>query len=47
MVDGGGHVIVPAQEVLEVQHKHRCGQAGKISLVFTECNNPYKFWDYT
>lgn len=24
VVDGGGEVIVPSQEVLEVQHKHSC-----------------------
>lgn len=26
VVDGSGQVIIPLQEVLEVQHKHRCGQ---------------------
>lgn len=26
VVDGGGKVIVPSQEVLEVQHKHSCTQ---------------------
>ena len=30
VVDGSGQVIVPLQEELEVQHKHSCGQAGKM-----------------
>ena len=29
VVDGSGQVIVPVQEVLEVQHKHSCGEAEK------------------
>lgn len=32
VIDGSGQVIVPVQEVPEVQHQHRCGQAGHQTL---------------
>ena len=37
VVDGGGQVIVPEQEVLEVQHEYSCGQVGEILLI-SQCN---------
>lgn len=35
VIDGGGQVIVPEQEVPEVQHQHRCGKSSVISAIFT------------
>lgn len=32
MVDGGGEVIVPPQEVLEVQHQHGYRQGGRAKM---------------
>lgn len=31
VIDGGGQVIVPAQEIPEVQHQDSCGQGGILS----------------
>lgn len=31
VIDGGGKVLLPEQEVLEVQHQHRCGTSSEAA----------------
>lgn len=39
VVDGGSQVIVPAQEVLEVQHKDSCVQAKRMLVLILQYIN--------
>lgn len=34
VIDGGGQVIVPQQEVPEVQNQHRCGKSSESALQY-------------
>lgn len=39
VIDGCGEVLLPEQEVLEVQHQHRCGKSSVSSATLTHTVN--------
>lgn len=39
VIDGCGKVLLPEQEVLEIQHQHRCGKSSVSSATLTHTVN--------